>query len=115
LGINSSVLISAQTAPALPKYLGTLTWSIQGYQQSTDCTEAVENPQMAPAMSGCSSGWLAWEPPLTGYTPTAVYYYSPATPGSYQVLVQGQITNEASNPTVEYQGSASATATVTAQ
>lgn len=112
LVVNSSILISAQTTPPLPKYTGTFTWSIPS---QPNCTEVVVNPQEAPPLAGCPTGWLAWEPPLTGYTPTGVYYYSPATAGSYQVNVQGQITDQSINPTVEYQGSASATVTVTAQ
>ncbi len=115
LAVNSSVLISAQTTPSLPKYFGTLTWSIQGYRSPTDCSEIVANPQMAPAMSGCPNGWLAWEQPLTGYMPTGVYYYAPAAVGSYQVLVQGQITDQSVSQKVDFQGSSNAAITVTAQ
>ena len=74
LAVNSSIFISAKTTPSLPEYYSTMTWSIQGYPTQTDCTEAVPNAQEAPAMSDCPNGWLAWEPPLAGYTQTGVYY-----------------------------------------
>ena len=115
LAVNSSVLISAQTMPSLPKYYSTLTWSIQGYRSPTDCVEVVFNPQMAPAMSGCPNGWLAWEQPQTGYTPTGAYYYAPAAVGSFQVLVQGQITDQSVSGKIDFQGSSNAAVTVTAQ
>jgi hypothetical protein len=115
LAVNSSVLISAQTTPSLPKYWGALTWSIQGYRSPTDCSELVPNPQMAPAMSGCPNGWLAWEQPFTGYTPTGVYYYAPTAVGSYKVLVQGQIMDQSMSQKVDFQGSSIVTVTVTAQ
>ena len=113
LPVNSSASIDAQTTPSLPKYHGWLTWSIQGYPSATACTEVVLDPQMAPPMTGCPNGWLALEQPVTGFTTTSVYYYSPAVPGSYTVVVQGQITNQSSSQKIDYQGSASATATVT--
>ncbi len=72
LAVNSSVLISAQTTPSLPKYFGWLTWSIQGYPSINDCSEVLFDPQTAPPMSGCPNGWLAVEQPQTGYTPTGV-------------------------------------------
>lgn len=86
-----------------------MTWSIQGYSQ-TECTEAVANAQEAPSMSGCPNGWLAWEAPLAGYTLTGVYYYGPAIPGNYQVLVQGEIADPLTSQ--DYQGNASASVTV---
>ncbi len=110
LAVNSSIFISAKTTPALPQYYGTLTWSIQGYQSQTDCTEAVPNAQEAPSMSDCPNGWLAWEPPLTGYTLSGVYYYGPAAPGTYQVVVQGTIADPLTGQS--NQGNASATVTV---
>jgi hypothetical protein len=113
LAVNASVFIDAQTTPSLPKYNSTLTWSIKGYASPTDCTELVFNPQMAPAMPGCPNGWLAMEQPMTGYTPTGVYYYAPTASGSYQVLVQGQITDQSSIQKVDYRGSSSAAVTVT--
>ena len=113
LAVNSSVLISAQTAPSLPKYFGWLTWSIQGYPSINDCSEVVFDPQMAPPMSGCPNGWLAVEQPQTGYTPTGVYYYASTVPGSYTVVVQGQITDQSSSQKIDYQGSTSASVTVT--
>jgi len=104
--------MSAQTTPTLPKYTGTLTWSIPS---QPNCAETVVNPAEAPPLPNCPSGWLASAVPLTGFTATAVYYYAPATAGSYQVDVQGQITDDSLIPKVEYQGSASATVTVTEQ
>jgi hypothetical protein len=115
LAVNFSVAINAQTTPPLPKYFGWLTWSIQGYPSPTDCTEYAVDPQMAPPMSGCPNGWLAMEQPMTGYTPTGGYYYSPGVPGDYTVIVQGQITDQSSSQKIDYQGSASAAVTVTAQ
>lgn len=115
LAVNSTVLISAQTTPSLPKYLGWLTWSIQGYPSANDCSEVVFDPQMAPPMSGCPNGWLAVEQPQTGYTPTGVYYYAPVAAGTYQVLVQGQITDQSVSQKVDFQGSSNAAITVTAQ
>ncbi|MGC2112322.1 MAG: hypothetical protein WA655_22575 [Candidatus Korobacteraceae bacterium] len=113
--VNASIAIDAQTSPSLPKYTGTLTWSIQGYSSPTDCTEVMGNPESAPPISGCPRGWLAWGPSLTGYTPLGVYYYAPDTPGNYQVVVQGQILDQTISQKIEYQGSATATVTVTAQ
>lgn len=110
VAVNSSIFISAKTTPSLPEYYSTMTWSIQGYPTQTDCTEAVPNAQEAPAMSDCPNGWLAWEPPLTGYTQTGVYYYGPAAPGTYQVLVQGAIADPLTSQS--FQGNASATVTV---
>jgi len=115
LAVNSSVPINAQATPPLPKYFGWLTWSIQGYPSPTDCTEYAVDPQMAPPMSGCPNGWLAMEQPMTGYTPTGGYYYSPGVPGDYTVIVQGQITDQSSSQRIDYQGRASAAVTVTAQ
>ena len=77
--------------------------------------EIVANPWMAPAMSGCPNGWLAWEQPFTGYTPTGVYYYAPTAVGSYKVLVQGQIMDQSMSQKVDFQGSSIVTVTVTAQ
>jgi hypothetical protein len=110
LAVNSSIFISAKTTPSLPEYYSTMTWSIQGYPTQTDCTEAVPDAQEAPAMSDCPNGWLAWEPPLAGYTQTGVYYYGPAAPGTYQVLVQGAIADPLTSQS--FQGNASATVTV---
>jgi len=110
LAVNSSIFISAKTTPSLPEYYSTMTWSIQGYPTQTDCTEAVPNAQEAPAMSDCPNGWLAWEPPLTGYAQTGAYYYGPAAPGSYQVLVQGTIADPLTSQS--FQGNGSATVTV---
>jgi hypothetical protein len=115
LAVNSSVAINAQTTPSLPKYHGSMLWSIQDYQSSTECTEYVLDPQSAPPMPGCAKGWFAMENPFTGYTPTGGYYYSPALPGNYTVLVQGQITDQSFPPKIIYEGSASAAVTVTAQ
>jgi hypothetical protein len=70
---------------------------------------------MAPPISGCPSGWLAYEqaafpvPP-----PTQVYYYAPPTPGTYTVVFQAQIHNQSSSQKIDYQGSATAIVTVTA-
>jgi len=113
LAVNSSVLISAQTAPSLPKYLGWLNWSIQGYPSANDCAEVVFDPQTAPPMSGCPNGWLALEQPITGYTQTGVYYYASTVPGSYRVVVQGQITDQSSSQKIDYEGSTSVSVTVT--
>jgi hypothetical protein len=110
LAVNSSIYISATTTPSLPEYYSTMSWSIQGYQSQTDCTEAVPNAQEAPSMLDCPNGWLAWEPPLTGYTQTGVYYYGPVAPGTYQVLVQGTIADPLTSQS--YQGNASVTVTV---
>jgi len=113
LAVNSAVAINAKTTPPLPKYFGWLTWSIQGYPSATDCTEVVFDPQMAPPMSGCPNGWLALELPMTGYTQTLVYYYASTVPGSYTVVVQGQITDQSSSQKIDYQGSTSAAVMVT--
>lgn len=110
LAVNSSVLISAQTAPQLPAYFATMTWGVLG---SPGCAEGVENAQSAPPLTPCPNGWLAWNLRPPPDVPTAVYYYAPAAPGTYQVNVQGQITNESG--TVVNQGSASAAVTVNAE
>jgi hypothetical protein len=115
LAVNSSVAINSQTTPPLPKYYGWLTWSIQGYPSAADCTEVAFTPQMAPPMSGCPNGWLALPQPVTGYTQTGVYYYASPVPGSYTVVLQGQITDQSSSRKIDYQGSATAAVTVTAQ
>lgn len=112
IAVNSSVVIKAQTFPELPKYYGSLTWTIHGFGVS--CIEAVANPTSAPPMPGCSSGWLAYAPPLTGYTPTAVYYYPATIPGSFTVLVNGVITDQ-SGQRIQNVGSASAVVTVKAR
>ena len=112
LAVNSSVLISAQTTPTLPDYFGTMSWSVQGYP---GCAESVpEDPQNAPPLSSCPNGWLAWEQTPSHFALTAIYYFAPSTPGTYQINVQGQITND-SGTTIVNQGSASATVTVTSQ
>ncbi len=110
VALNSSIFIGAKTTPILPEYYSTMTWSIQGYQSQTDCTEIVANAQEAPAMADCPNGWLAWETPLPGYTVTGVYYYGPAAAGSYQVQAQGVIADQ---PTSQnFQGNASVIVTV---
>ena len=110
VAVNSSIFIGAKTTPILPEYYSTMTWSIQGYQSQTDCTEIVANAQEAPAMPDCPNGWLAWETPLPGYTVTGVYYYGPGVAGSYQVQAQGVIADQ---PTSQnFQGNASAIVTV---
>ena len=111
LAVNSSVLISAQTDPAMSGNFGTMTWSVQG---SSGCTEGVVAAQNAPPLSPCPNGWVAWEITPPPELALAVYYFAPATTGTYQVNVQGQIMNSTFT-TVTYQGSASATVTVTAQ
>jgi hypothetical protein len=109
--VDSSVLISAQTTPVLSKYFGTMTWSVQG---SSGCAAGVaEDPQNAPPLSPCPNGYVLWGLTPPPDIPTAVYYFSPSSPGTYQVNVQGQITN--TSGAVANQGSASATVTVTAQ
>ena len=65
-------------------------------------------------MSACPNGWLAWELQPPGFPPQSAYYFAPSTPGGYQVVVQGEITDQ-SGQKVEYQGNASATITVSAQ
>lgn len=44
-----------------------------------------------------------------------VDYYAPNQPGTYQINVQGQIVSTSSPSTITYQGSTTATVTVTAQ
>lgn len=112
VSVNSSVVIDAQTVPELPKYYGVTTWTVQGYGEH--CTEPALDPAMAPPMSGCPNGWLAWEQPgFPAPPPTEVYYYAPAIPGSYTVVFQGQIHNTSSSQKIEYQGTASTVVTVT--
>jgi hypothetical protein len=111
LAVNSSVAIDAETTPGLPKYFGSLTWSIQGY--GFKCTEVVSDPKTAPPMPNCPNGWLAYTQPMTGYTPTEASYYAPAAAGSYTVVVEGQINNQSSFQKLDYQGNASAVVTVT--
>lgn len=116
VAVNSSIAINAQTTPSLPKYYGSMLWSIQGYQSPGQCTEYyVAGPQSAPPMPGCANGWFAMENPMTGYTPLGGYYHSPAVPGNYTVIVQGQIADQSSSQKIDYQGSASVAVTVTAQ
>jgi hypothetical protein len=112
LAVNSSVLISAQTEPSKTGYFETLTWTVQGFP--TSCVEVVENPQSAPPLSPCPNGWLAENSTPPPQLFLGVYYYAPSTPGTYQVNVQGQITNDSGTMIVN-QGSASATVTVTSQ
>ena len=88
-----------------------MTWSVAN--STNQCTEQVSDPTNAPPMSGCPNGWIAWEESPSEFPPQTVYYYSPATAGSYQVSVQGQIMNNSQQ--VTYQGSANAAVTVTAQ
>ncbi len=112
VSVNSSVVLDAHTVPELPKYYGDTTWTVQGYAEH--CTEPALDPANAPPMSGCPNGWLAWEQP--GFPvppPTEVYFYAPATPGSYTVIFQGQIHNTSSSQKIEYQGTASTVVTVT--
>lgn len=112
LAINSSVLVTAQTTPSLPAHMSTMTWSVGNF--STQCTEGVTgDPSMAPPMPGCPDGWIAYGITPSEFPPEAAYYYSPATPGTYQISVQGQIMNGSQQ--VTYQGSTNATVTVTAQ
>lgn len=113
LAVNSSVAINAQTEPALPKYYASLLWSIQGYTRF-QCGEVVGDPQSAPPMSGCPKGWLALGIPIDGLPTLGVYYYAAGLPGTYTVVVQGQITAQSSND-IEYQGSATVPVTVTTQ
>jgi hypothetical protein len=44
-----------------------------------------------------------------------VTYYAPATPGTYQVQVQGEITDSSNPDKIDYQGTGTVTVTVTAQ
>src|SRR5215831_11473508 len=113
LAVNSSIQISAETTPLLPKYYGSLQWGIQDYQQPADCTEQVEDPSIAVPMSGCPKGWLEIEFPFVGFTTTSAYYYSPAMPTNCTVIVVGQITNPSSTQKIDYEGTASAAVTVT--
>lgn len=112
IAVKSSVAINAQTFPALPKYYGSLTWMVKGFGIS--CTEAVPAPTNAPPMPGCSSGWLAYAQPMTGFTPTAVYYYAATIPGSFTVMVNGLITDP-SGQKIEYVGTAAVFVTVKTQ
>jgi hypothetical protein len=65
-------------------------------------------------MPGCPNGWLAYESPMTGYAPEQAYYYAPDAPGSYTVVVQGQINDQSSFQKIDFKGSANAVVTVTA-
>jgi hypothetical protein len=113
LTINSYTIIDTQTTPELPKYYGSLTWSVQGY--TSTCTELSLDPQNAPPMPNCPNGWIAQEQPMVYGVVTNAYYFSPPTAGTYTVLVQGQIQDPSSNQKIDYQGSASAVVTVTAK
>lgn len=107
VGVNSSVAIMAQITPALQKNVSTTLWSIAGESQG-ECTQS-------PPSSQCPNGTLEWQLLPSGYSVTAVTYFAPSTPGSYQVSVQAQI-GDSSNPSkIDYQGSASVTVTVTGQ
>jgi hypothetical protein len=105
--VNSSVAITAETTPTFPKYLGQMTWSVPGESQAL-CTQVMPS-------SSCPNGTLTWELQPPGFPPSAVTYYAPSTPGSYQVSVQGQITDATDPNKIDYQGTASVTVTVTAQ
>jgi predicted small lipoprotein YifL len=112
VSVNSSVVIDAQTVPELPKYYGDTTWTVQGYGEH--CTEPALDPTIAPPMSGCPNGWLAYEQPgLPAPPPTQVYYYAPAIPGTCTVVFQGQIHNPSSFQKIDYQGNATAVVSVT--
>ena len=110
LAVNSSIAISAQTTPTLPvndpTYDGWMNWSIVGESQD-QCTQTLPNPQ-------CPNGTLEWHIPIRS-APMEVTYYAPATPGSYQVSVQGSIYDMSNPNKIEYQGTATVTVTVTAQ
>jgi hypothetical protein len=84
-----------------------MVWGIVG-ESETGCTQDTQNPQ-------CPSGTLAWNLVPTGYQVTQVTYYSPTTPGTYQVQVQGKIIDSSNNNQIDYQGTGTVNVTVTAQ
>jgi hypothetical protein len=107
LAVNSSITISAQPTPTLPKYYGSTAWSVVG-ESGGECTQVQPNPE-------CPNGTLAWNLVPTGYQVLQVTYYAPATPGTYQVQVQGEITDSSNPDKIDYQGTGTVTVTVTAQ
>ena len=112
IAVGSSVVINAQTSPALPKNYGSLTWMVKGF--GITCTETVADPANALPMPGCSSGWLAYAQPGQGFTPTVVYYHAATIPGSFTVMVNGVI-SDSSGQTIQNVGSAAAFVTVKTQ
>ena len=111
LGVNDSVAMSVETSPELPKYAGHVTWSIDEYQSSTRCTEEVLDSNVSHPIADCPFGWLEITTPITGYPARIAYYYSPEAAGVWHVTTDANITN--GTGTTEYQGSTSATVTVT--
>jgi hypothetical protein len=107
IAVNSSVVITADTTPAFPKYLGQMTWSVPGESQAL-CIQAMPS-------SSCPNGTLTWEIRPPGFPPTQATYFAPSTAGSYHVTVQGQLNDATDTNKVDYQGTASVTVTVTAQ
>ncbi len=113
LAVGTHIQITAQTTPSLPEYYGSMSWSIQG-ENPNICTQGLilSNP---PDMTNCPNGVIAYQLTPSHYAIMYGDYYAPNQPGTYQINVQGQIMSTASTPTIEYQGSATATVTVTPQ
>jgi hypothetical protein len=112
LGVGTYVSIRAQTTPNLPEFASSMSWSIQGESQN-DCLQIITPPAL-PNMANCPNGVLGYENTPASYI-IGVDYYAPNQPGTYQINVQGQIMSSDSPPVIAYQGSATATVTVTAQ
>lgn len=115
VAVNASVQISVQNPSSMPKYTSWVDWSIQEYGSSTACTEVVGDPQHAPPLANCPSGWLALPMVMTGFPRSYVYYFAPSALTIAHVIADVKFYADESQTAISFEGSGTSAITVTSQ